>query len=124
MDEIIELCHQQDAQGGIDMGKLPPGTKILVRTKNHLYVMEKLDHGPERILIKGGDYFPTPTAATFAGSTFGGTCIRTGWIGYEMHMEFHFDNLKRIVTTPVREATIIAPTYQYTMNWKERREGI
>jgi len=106
---------------GIDVSKLPQGTKLLVKTHYSLYVIEKLDYG-NKVLVKGGKYFTKPKEVNFPGSTWGGSCIKVNWIGYGMRMEFQLPGLRKITTSGVKNATIIAPTYQYTMNWEEEDE--
>lgn len=102
---------------GIDVSKLPKGTKLLVKTRNSLYIIEKLDYGT-KVLVKGGRHFPEHTEAYFPGSTYGGAHMKLNWINYGMHMEFYTPN-KTIITTGVRNATILAPNYNYTMNWED-----
>lgn len=106
---------------GIDLYKLPVGTRLEVQTRNSSYVLEKT--GPDgEIVIQGGTYFTKPTTANFIGSTMGGSAIKVGWIGHRLHMEIcwnrHDNNdHSRLLTSGVRSVKIFGPTWEYEMEW-------
>jgi hypothetical protein len=108
-------------KSGVDTRRLPPGTKFFVRTKNSLYVIENLDYGG-RVRVQGGKYFKNPTEVQFAGSTFGGSAIKVGWLGYRLRMEFYWKERGgrcRITTSGVRDVLIKTDNYEYRMGWEE-----
>ena len=41
------------------------------------------------VLVQGGKFFPERTRACLNGSTFGGSCLKIGWVGLGLHLEFH-----------------------------------
>ena len=117
---ILELIERSQ-KNGVDTRRLPPGTKFFVRTRNSLYIIENLDYGG-RVMVQGGKYFHDATPANFSGSTFGGTMIKIGWIGYMMRMEFHWQEghiTKKVNTSGVRDVLIKAANYEYRMGWEE-----
>jgi hypothetical protein len=85
---------------GIDVREQEPLATILVRTHNSLYRIIPLQRGDCRVLIEGGQFFPQPTEAHFAGSTFGGSFLKMAWIGTGLHMEINAGG-QRIITSPV-----------------------
>lgn len=77
---------------------LPNGTVVRVSTRNTQYLFRKHEGG---IDVKGGPRFPDWTSGYFNGSTWGGSMIRFGWIGYGMNMEFGSDDHPCLISTPV-----------------------
>ena len=87
---------------GVQVHDLPPRARLLVRTMNSLYrvvVSEGAD-----VYIQGGAFFPQPTAASIDGASFGGSCLRVGWIGVGLVVEIRAGG-QRIITSPVRAIT-------------------
>lgn len=74
---------------GIDVREVEPLTAILVRTENSVYRFIPLRPGDSSVLVEGGQFFPEPTEARLAGSTFGGSFLKLAWIGVGMHLEIH-----------------------------------
>jgi hypothetical protein len=60
-------------------------------------------HGTE-IYVQGGAFFPDPTSASLEGASVGGSCLRVGWIGVGLLVEFRSGG-RRIITSPVRAIT-------------------
>jgi len=113
--KILENIANQADLKGVIMEDQPFGTKIVVETKNSTYCMEVLEDG---VMLQGGKYFPEPRHAYFNGSTWGGSILKSGWIGYDMHMEFSCGR-KRMLTTLVNKAKIIGPDWEYEMEWPD-----
>ncbi|HTI43447.1 MAG TPA: hypothetical protein VL693_16585 [Vicinamibacterales bacterium] len=88
---------------GIYLRDLDPLTTLLVRTRNSTYRVI-VSHGTS-VLVQGGRFFRDATAARIDGSGFGGSLLKTGWIGVGFRMEIVADG-ERIITTPVREVTV------------------
>ena len=85
---------------GIYLRDLDPLTTVLVRTRNSTYHLI-ISHGTS-VLVQGGRFFRDSTPARIDGSGFGGSLLKTGWIGVGFRMEIVADG-ERIVTTAVRE---------------------
>lgn len=90
---------------GLDVRQAEPLLTILVRTYNSLYRIIPLQRGDCRVLIQGGQFFPQPTEAHFAGSTFGGSFLKMAWIGMGLHMEINSGG-QRIITSPVKRIAV------------------
>jgi len=103
---------------GINVHNLKPGIIVLVSTKNSTYKIVKGDKDKHHIIVQGGSRFPEPTDSNFAGSTWGGSMIKTGWIGYGMHMEIHVPSVKKsYITSRVWAAKVIGDGWEYEMEW-------
>ena len=85
---------------GIYLRDLDPLTTVLVRTRNSTYRVI-VSHGTS-VRVQGGRFFRDATAARIDGSGFGGSLLKSGWIGVGFRMEIVADG-ERIVTTAVRE---------------------
>ena len=72
---------------GINVREAEPLVPILVATQNSLYRIVPLRWGNTDVLVQGGQFFPEPTEARLAGSTFGGSFLKMHWITVGMHME-------------------------------------
>lgn len=72
---------------GIDVRAAEPLVPILVTTRNSLYRIIPLRWGSSDVLVQGGLFFPDPTKARLAGSTFGGSFLKMYWIKIGMHLE-------------------------------------
>ena len=114
--EFLKYLPYMDEENGIDTRKLEPTTKIIVETKNSTYEMEILDD-KGNVLVLGGKFFTEPAKAYFNGSTWGGSMIKVGWVGYKMNMEIISRGSQILTTTAAQTARIIAPEWEYAMEW-------
>lgn len=100
--QIIE----SEIEGGVDLGNVPAGTVFEIETQNRFYKIEY--QGLGKALISGHPVFcPEPTPVTIHGSTWGGSMIKSGYIGRGMHLEFRrpeFEPITTSVILRVREA--------------------
>ena len=93
---------QSEIEGGVHLGDIPPGTILEIETENRAYTLEY--QGLGQALICGHPVFcPEPTLVTIHGSTWGGSMIKTGYIGRGMRLEFAKPALEPITTSVVRE---------------------
>ena len=102
LDGFAEEISQND---GLDIRGAEPLVTVLVRTENSLYRIIPLQAGDTRVLVQGGQFFPEPTEARFAGSSFGGSFLKMHWIGVGLRMEIYAAG-QRIVTSEVRRIEI------------------
>ena len=57
--------------------------------------------GAREVLVQGGAFFPVHTRACLSGSSFGGSCLKLGWVGIGLHLEFYAGD-QWIITSHVR----------------------
>lgn len=95
--DITEVAH------GVDVHRLEPLTRVLVRTCNSEYRLIVSADGA--VLVQGGRFFEQPTEAVLEGASLsGGGLLKIGWIAIGMRMEIR-DESRRVVTSPVRQIT-------------------
>ena len=97
LDGFVGVSASPD---GVQIDQLEPLTELRVRTCNSTYEIFVVEPHRSRVVVRGGQHFPIPTRATLEGSTFGGSCLKLGWIGAGFCMEIHSDDVV-IVTSPV-----------------------
>ena len=88
---------------GIHLRDVEPLTTIVVQTHNSRYRIVMT--GGTSAVVQGGKFFTDPTPARIDGSGFGGSVLKTAWIGVGLKMEI-FANDQRIITSPVRDIAI------------------
>lgn len=116
----LSVGESQALKIGIDVHRLKAGIMLLVLTRNTLYKITKRSDDQYAVTVEGGKFFKKPTHANFSGSTFGGSIMKIGWIGYGMCMEMYsLHHRKKYHTTPVEAARIIGPGWEYDMEWDE-----
>jgi len=119
----LNIKESEALERGIDVHRLKAGMIVLVTTKNSLYKLIKTaEHGI--VYVQGGKYFIESTEVYFSGSTFGGSMIKVGWIGYGMIMELHIiEKKKAIKTSPIRAARVIGNGWEYDIDWNDMTMG-
>ncbi len=102
LDGVIEAASQTDGIGLIDVDAF---TTLVVRTDNSVYRITILTPHLREVFVQGGKFFPERTRACLSGSTFGGSCLKMGWVGLGLHMEFHAGD-QWIITSHVRAIAV------------------
>ena len=105
LDGIVDAVSDRD---GIGLREVEPLGTLLARTENSVYRIIPLEVGSSRILIQGGRFFPEPTEVRLAGSGFGGSFLKLGWIGLGLRMEILWDG-QRIITSRIRTVQVQQP---------------
>jgi len=99
-DAVNRNIIQSEIEGGVHMRDLLPGTVVSIQTLNHVYKMKVL--GEDTAVISGHPTFcPDPTEVRIHGSTWGGSMLRTKFIGRGMHLEFEHPVHKTILTSRI-----------------------
>ena len=102
LDGFIEAVSRAD---GIALTDLDAFTTLVVRTENSVYQVTILKPHAREVLVQGGAFFPVRTKACLNGSSFGGSCLKLGWVGLGLRMEFHADE-QWIITSHVRSIAV------------------
>ena len=98
LDGFVEAVAQGDGIALIEMDAL---ATLLVRTDNSIYRITILTPHRREVVVQGGRFFPEHTRACLNGSSGGGSCLKLGWIGVGLHLEFHAGD-QWIITSHVR----------------------
>jgi hypothetical protein len=103
LDGFVEAASRTH---GLGITELAPLTTVFVRTQNSVYRLDVLDPPRRAVMVQGGAFFGQPTRAWLNGSSFGGTCLKVGWIGVSLHLEFSVDDglilTSRVVSVDVQ----------------------
>lgn len=85
---------------GIKLDDIKTGEKFMISTQNTEYVLEKRDDG---LYLSGNEkYCPTPRKVSITGSSWGGSAIKSRFIGEGMRMEFSvIEGASDIITSSI-----------------------
>lgn len=98
---------QSEIEGGVHLRDVAPGTVLEVETENRAYTI--LYQGRGQAFISGHPVFcPEPTLVMIHGSTWGGSMIKTGYIGRGMRLEFGQATNLPITTSVIRQVRAAA----------------
>ena len=82
---------ESDAADGVYLDDLPEGVVLEVETRGHRYTIVNRTHG--EALISGHPTFcPKPITVRIEGSTWGGSILKSGFIGLGMHLTLSTPN--------------------------------
>jgi hypothetical protein len=105
-DEVNAAHDESELRGGARLDELAVGKKLVVRTKNTVYTIERRGDG---LYIQGHPkYCPVPVKCRIPGSVYSreGSMLRMNFIGRGMFMEFRTDeHPSPIVTSEIQEVT-------------------
>ena len=102
LDGVVEAASQADGVGLTDVDTF---TTLVVQTDNSVYQITVLQPYKREVFVQGGAFFPERRRACLSGSSFGGSCLKLGWVGIGLHMEFHADD-QWIITSHVRSIAV------------------
>ena len=106
LDGFVEAVSRAD---GIALADVDAFTTLVVRTGNSVYRITVLQPYRREVVVSGGAFFPDWTRAYLTGSSLGGSCLKMGWIGIGLRLEFHAAD-QWIITSHVRSIIIGADT--------------
>ncbi len=89
----------------VDLTDMDAFTTLVVRTDNSVYRITILKPHVRKVVVQGGQFFPERTRACLSGSSFGGSCLKLGWVGVGLHLEFHAGD-QWIITSHVRAIAV------------------
>ncbi len=102
LDGFINEVSQAD---GINLTDVDALTTLVVQTENSVYHITILKPHTKEVLVQGGMFFTVGTKACLNGSSFGGSCLKLGWVGVGLRMELHTED-QWIITSHVRSITV------------------
>ncbi|HZQ23492.1 MAG TPA: hypothetical protein VFA89_11920 [Terriglobales bacterium] len=102
-DTVNRHIVQSEIEGGVSLQDLPPETTLLILTQHSCYTVTLQGEG--QVLISGHPQFcPEPVLVTLEGSTWGGSMLKSRYIGRGMHLEFRHPRYPvPIVTSRIEE---------------------
>ena len=101
LDETINAhIVQSEIEGGVHLRDLPPSSVLSIQTRNRVYTLVVLSD--DNVLISGHPEFcPEPAEVRINGSTWGGSMIKTKYVGRGMHLEFEHPVHRTIITSRI-----------------------
>ncbi len=106
-DEINRNIIRSEIEGGVYLRDLPEMATLEVVTRNRGYRI--VLHRDGDAWISGHPEFcPEPVLCRITGSNWGGSMIKTAYLGRGMHMEFRHPSYNGpIVTSPIVEIRLV-----------------
>ncbi len=104
LDGVVAAVSRTE---GVSLTDVDPFATLVVRTDNSVYRITVLRPYAREVLVQGGKFFPERTRAHLSGSTSRGSCLKIGWVGVGLHLEFHAGD-QRIITSHVRAIAVEA----------------
>ncbi len=99
-DEVNRNMIQSEIEGGVHLRDLPPSSVLSIQTRNRVYTLVMLED--DTVLISGHpDFCPEPAQVRVNGSTWGGSMIKTKFVGRGMHLEFEHPVHRTIITSRI-----------------------
>jgi hypothetical protein len=90
-----------EIEGGVHLADLPEGACLEVETENHRYLIVKT--GGEAISISGHPrYCPDPIEVQLGGPVWGGSLLKSSFIGRGIRLEFWHPAHDLVTTSRIR----------------------
>jgi hypothetical protein len=90
------IIHSE-IEGGVFLADLPPATVLEIQTQHHDRAVTLSENS---VLISGHpEYCPEPVLVAIAGSTWGGSMLKRGFVGRGMRLEFSHPAYRTHITT-------------------------
>jgi len=102
-DAINHNIAQSEIEGGVYLNQLQAGSSLEIQTRHRSYTV--VNCGGGLALISGHPEFcPRPVLVRILGSNWGGSMLKTSFIGRSMHLEFRHPKYRTpIVTSTIQE---------------------
>ena len=102
-DTLNRRIIQSEIEGGVFLADLPPASVLEIQTQHHHYRAVTLSENS--VLISGHpEYCPEPVSVAIAGSTWGGSMLKRGFVGRGMRLEFSHPAYRTpIITSRIKE---------------------
>jgi len=97
-DTVNRRIIQSEIEGGVFLADLPPASVLEIQTQHHDYRAVTL--AENSVLISWHpEYCPEPVLVAIAGSTWGGSMLKRGFVGRGMRLEFSHPASRTPITT-------------------------
>lgn len=107
--DLLKLIEQSEQDGGVFLKDVATGQLVEAYTQNSIYRIGVIS--PEDGLVavdSTGTQLTAPALYRLTGSTWGGSAIKLGWIGINMHLElWRQSSPGRLTTSAIRTIRIL-----------------
>lgn len=101
-DQVNRNIVQSEVEGGVHLDNLSVGDTLEVETQNRWYTI--VNRGRGHVMICGHPKFcPAPTLVRIEGSTWGGSMLKSRFIGRGMRLEFRHPAFHTVTTSRIVE---------------------
>jgi len=102
-DYVNRNIIQSEIEGGVFLGDLKPRTVLFIQTQHHCYTAVFVKDN-QALLWGHPKFCPRPVSVSIAGSTWGGSMLKSRFLGRGMRLEFHHPGYSTpIITSPIQE---------------------
>ncbi len=109
-DRVNRNIVQSAIEGGVHLNDLPARTTLRIRTENRSYTVVHCGGG-EALISGHPEYCPSPVRVRICGSNWGGSMLKTMYLGRGMHLEFRHPEFEQpIITSRIVEILEVPPT--------------
>jgi hypothetical protein len=106
-DRVNGNIIRSEIEGGVYLKDLPEEATLEVVTRNRGYRLTIRSDG-SALICGHPQYCPEPVLVRIAGSNWGGSMLKTAYLGRGMHLEFrHPDYKGPIVTSPIVDIRLL-----------------
>jgi hypothetical protein len=99
LSDVINLrISLSEKAGGVYLRDLDKGRLLQIQTQHRNYFVTRLNNG-ETLIWGHPVYCPNPVAVRIAGSTWGGSLLKLGFVGQGMQLEFRHPDYSGPITT-------------------------
>ncbi|MBI1357767.1 MAG: hypothetical protein GC160_25805 [Acidobacteria bacterium] len=102
---LTQIGRSASESEGIYLREIRPGETLDIRTKNHLYSVRYLGYGAAEI-SGHSQICPEPVLVNILGSTWGGSALKTGFLGVGLCLEFQHPGEQTVTRTSPIQAII------------------
>ncbi len=97
-DQVNNNIAQSEIEGGVYLDHLPFECTLEIETQNRRYTLVNLGQG--RALLCGHPLFcPQPVLVTIEGCSWGGSMLKSAYLGRGMHLEFRHPQYETPIVT-------------------------
>ena len=112
---MTNLAEKLRSEPGVDVRRLPAGTRLFVETMNHVYEMKVVPASAGLLEITSSDpALHLPTVGQYLSGRFPPDCAVDDWIGKGLLMSLRFRNGFH-TSAPVTSAEVLGDTWHYTV---------
>jgi hypothetical protein len=106
-DGINGKIIQSEIEGGVYLKDLPEESTLEIETRNRYYRLVLQSDG--QAFISGHPEFcPEPVLVRIHGSNWGGSMIKSAYLGRGMHLEYRHPRFKGVVvTSEIRDIRVV-----------------
>jgi hypothetical protein len=97
-DQINGNIVRSEIEGGVYLKDLPQESELEVQTRNRGYTLKVLSDG-QALICGHPEFCPEPVLVRISGSNWGGSMLKTAYLGRGMHLEYRHPKYRGPIVT-------------------------